>query len=122
MVYFIKNNNLGDFKNKDNMNLSIPKSFKYDYFLVKGSWELFKNSNELHLGNKYFLIQSVLENDKCFLGLFFLTKIYNNNLIFKSDKSKYQSKMFKYANINSLNIITYIYAQNEINILTIIQN
>jgi len=114
-----KNNQL---KNNYSMLKNIPKEMKYDYFIMKDNWILYHESLNLIIGKKYLLLHSIDGKYICFLGLFFLNKNINNNLSFKSDKSKYQSKLYKYSNMKSFKLITLIVDFNEIEKLKNIQN
>ncbi|WP_397600509.1 hypothetical protein [Silvanigrella sp.] len=110
------------FKNNNSLLYNIPKAMKYDYFIFKGSWDLYKESFMLIIGNKYYLLHSINGEDICYLGLFFLNKNNNNNLYFKSDKTNYTSKMFKYSNMKSLKLVTIIVNFNDIEKIKNIQN
>jgi hypothetical protein len=103
-------------------NHSVPKWIKHDYFLPNGSWIIQNPNYPLIVGKKYFLIQTVLNEEKCFYGMFFLKKIQKNDLFFKTDKEYSTSRLKQYSRIKSIKITTIIFSEDDLSFLGKIQN
>ena len=112
---------VGERKNIET-NQSIPKWIKHDYLLPNGSWVLQNLSSPLVFGKKYFLVQKILNEEKCFFGMVFLKKIQGNNLYFKIDKSYFISRLRQYSRIKSKKIITVVFSEEDFPVLGKIQN
>ena len=129
VIKLIKNFNF-DYNEKNNHILrysnhptnSIPKWIKQDYILPQGTWARYNANDIFILGKKYFLIQTILNGDRCFYGMFFLKKIQNNNLVFKAEKPYSSSRLKQYSKLKSIKIATTIYSEEELFVLGKIQN
>ena len=128
---FIKNLVLNvDEKNQQNIqslnsivpNKTLPKWVKNDYFIPNGFWINQSSNQNLIIGNKYFLIQTLFMKEKCFMGVFFLKKIINNDLYFSSAKKYPYSRLKQYSQLKSYKIETIILSENNLPIFDKIQN
>ena len=79
-------------------------------------------SKPLLEGKKYFLVQTILNKERCFFGMFFLKKIQKNDLVFKTEKAFSSSRLKQYSQIKSIKMRTVIFSENDLNFLGKIQN
>ncbi len=126
LIKNLNNSNTSDYNMIESKNVEIiqpiPKWIKNNYFLPNGSWEIQGLDRQLIPGKKYFLVQNILNVEKCFFGIVFYSKMQNNNLYFKSDKQFNISRLKQYSKIKSKKIITNVYSEKDISILGKIQN
>ncbi len=101
---------------------SIPKWIKRDYLLPNGSWALKNLASHLISGKKYFLVQTILNEEKCFFGMFFLKRMHENDLYFKIDKSNFNSRLKQYSRLKSKKMITIIFSEEDFSLFGKIQN
>lgn len=109
--------------NKSNNKIKYDSKWRKNIYIVPKNQLISLISEKIfEIGNKYFIIHEILNEDRCFLGIFSLDKIQNNNLYFSYHKRNVYSRLKNYSEIKLKKIFIIISSEENFRKLENMQN